>query len=186
MESHVKTGLMFAMGTALFWGLYGPTLAKSRVVGEGETPFKVYIFIGLAYLVWGIIGGTVANRQYGGNFTFHPSMIQWGFAAGTLGAFGALCLTFAVFHARLENAGIVMPVVFGGATSVAAITGYVIQYRAGHLKIDPLQILGFVFVVVGIVLIQKYASHGPPKKATAEPTAQAPLEVTADVHTSDS
>ena len=172
MDSGVKTGLMFATGTALFWGLYGPTLAKSRVVGPGgapapgETPFKVYIFIGLAYLLWGIIGGAIANKAYGGNFSFKPNMIGWGFAAGSLGAFGALCLTFAMFRAGVQNAGLVMPVVFGGATSVAVFTSLIIQARSGSLHIDYRQVIGFVMVVVGIVLMQAFSSHGPPSKKT--------------------
>ena len=49
--------VLFALSTALCWALYGPTLAKSRsLIGEWS-PFKPYVFIGVAYLVWAIGGG---------------------------------------------------------------------------------------------------------------------------------
>lgn len=172
MSEGVKIGILFACGTALFWGLYGPTLGKSRVMGPGETPFKVYVFIGLAYLVWGIIGGLIANKLNGGNFVFQPKMSTWGFAAGTLGAFGALCLTFAMFNAK--RADLVMPVVFGGATSIAVLTEILSQrpIKAPAWQ----QMVGFVCVVVGVILVQAFAHHGhgpakPPSGGDSSPPA---------------
>jgi len=170
MTAEQKLGVLFAMGTATFWGLYGPALGNARV--KGETPFKVYIFIGLAYLVWGIIGGAIMTRVTGGNFVFKQNMITWGFIAGSLGAFGALCLTFAMFKAK--NAGLVMPVVFGGATSIAAIAS-IIQHKT-YNNIDYRQILGFVFVVIGVVLIQMFTAHGPVHaKSTTDGAAEHPV-----------
>ncbi len=160
MEKAKLLGLAFAVATALFWGLYGPALGKART--PGDTPFKPYIFIGLAYLIWGIIGGVIAVRASGGTLTFTPAAIRWGFIAGSLGAFGALTLTMAMFQAK--DARLVMPVVFGGATAISAITA---AYLAGHLHFPPLQILGFVLVIVGIVIIQMTAIHGPAKPAAA-------------------
>ena len=160
-------GLLFAIATAFFWGLYGPALGKART--PGETPFKPYVFIGLAYLIWGMLGGIVAVKAGGDTLTFKPAAINWGFIAGSLGAFGALTLTFAMFKAK--DASLVMPIVFGGATSVAAITGVVMQKGEHHL--DPRQIAGFVMVVVGVVLIQMYAAHGPaPSPTSASPDLQ--------------
>ncbi len=157
-------GLLFAVATALFWGLYGPALLKART--PGETPFKPFIMIGLAYLVWGMIGGVVAVKAGGGTLAFTPQAMRWGFIAGSLGAFGALTLTFAMFQAK--DAALVMPVVFGGATAIGAITGLLMQ--KGPMHVDPRQAIGFVFVIVGVVLIQKYAAHGP---APAKPQAAA-------------
>jgi len=48
-------GIIFALLTALFWGMYGPALQTSRV--PGQSPFKPFILIGVAYLVFGILGG---------------------------------------------------------------------------------------------------------------------------------
>lgn len=147
-------GIIFAVATAIFWGLYGPALGKART--PGETPFKPYIFIGLAYLIWGMLGGALAVKATGGDFAFKPAAINWGFIAGSLGAFGALTLTFAMFKAR--DASLVMPVVFGGATMVSALIG-ILQNR--EHAVPPMQILGFVLVVVGVVLVQAFAAHAP-------------------------
>ena len=157
-------GILFAVATAIFWGLYGPALQKSRI--DGQTPFKPFIFIGIAYLVWGCLGGAVAVQVTGSGFSFPAKAAWWGFIAGSLGAFGALTLTYAMFRAK--DASLVMPVVFGGATAVAAITGLILQARAGNLHVDYRQIIGFLLVIVGVVLIQKYSAHGP---APAKPGA---------------
>ena len=150
-------GLVFAIATAVFWGLYGPALQESRI--KGETPFKPFIFIGIAYLVWGCLGGGMAIPIMGDSFTFQPKTMSWGFIAGSLGAFGALTLTYAMYSAK--DASLVMPVVFGGATTVAVLTSLVLQARQGSIHLDPKQLAGFIMVVIGVVLIQKYAAHGP-------------------------
>ena len=48
-----------ALLTALFWALYGPTLAEART--DLKSPFKPYVAIGLAYLVWGVFGGVLVS-----------------------------------------------------------------------------------------------------------------------------
>ena len=84
--------------------------------------FKPYVGIGLAYLVIAIAGGLIAMKVIGkDNFKFNDAVTKWGFAAGTLGALGALSLTLAMFNggARIPHA--VMPVVFGGAVTITAL-----------------------------------------------------------------
>lgn len=172
-------GILFAIATAVFWGLYGPALGKSRI--PGQTPFKPYVFIGIAYLVWGCLGGAIAVQLSGDGFSFPAKAGWWGFIAGSLGAFGALTLTYAMYQAK--DASLVMPVVFGGATSVAAITGLVLQARSGSMHIDYRQIIGFLLVIVGVVLIQKYSAHGP---APAKPGAAVESHAAAEVEAVDS
>jgi uncharacterized membrane protein len=170
--------IAFAVGTAFFWGTYGPALGKSR--GDWS-PFKPYMFIGVAYLVWGVIGGLICMKVFGDSFSFsgtHYPAAKWGFLAGSLGAFGALSLTAAVFYALKYKVGgpaLVMPIVFGGATMVNAFTELVlIQERP---KIDLRLWLGMVLVVVGIVLVRLYspAPHKPTKPpASATPVIETP------------
>lgn len=162
-------GLMFAIATALFWGLYGPALGKART--PGESPFKPYIFIGLAYLIWGMVGGIVAVKASGGDFHFTRSAVIWGFIAGSLGAFGALTLTKAMFEAK--DAALVMPVVFGGATMVSATVGILLQFQRGQVHVPPLQILGFLLVIVGVILVQRFAAHGPAPAPKPQPETHA-------------
>jgi hypothetical protein len=168
--------IAFAVGTAFFWGTYGPALGKSR--GDWS-PFKPYMFIGVAYLVWGVIGGLVCMKLFGDRFSFsgtHYPAAKWGFLAGSLGAFGALCLTAAVFYAlkfKVGGPALVMPIVFGGATMVNAFTELVLM--KDKPAIDFRLWLGMVFVVIGIVLVRLYtpAPHGPPKPG-APPIASPP------------
>ena len=67
-------------------------------------------------------------KAFGDTFSFsgtHQRAATWGFLAGSLGAFGALTLTFAMMKAQ-GNAGLVMPIVFGGAVTVTALTTIVV------------------------------------------------------------
>ncbi|MEZ6068601.1 MAG: hypothetical protein R3B90_23460 [Planctomycetaceae bacterium] len=179
-------GILFAVATAIFWGTYGPALGEARVPPPGSSvtwsPFKPYVFIGVAYLVWGVIGGLIAmrtvpaqpdNLQFTGEYL---NSMKWGFIAGSLGAFGALTLTYAMFRAK--NAGLVMPIVFGGAVSVTAITNLVILkiVKQQETHTDWRLWLGMGLVAAGIVMVAKYTPHGVPPKpaATAPAHAQVP------------
>ena len=168
--------VLFALATALFWGSYGPTIgnAKSPMpVGVGGwTPFKPYVFIGIAYVVWAIAGGLIAMKVMGDNFSYtavtqdgsggdvaHSTTARFGFAAGTLGALGALCLTSAMMLSK-GNALLVMPIVFGGAVSVTAIIE-VLRHR-GLVTVNPLLWVGVATVVIGIILVATNTPHGGP------------------------
>ena len=170
--------IAFAVATACFWGTYGPALGKAR--GTEWSPFKPYMFIGVAYLVWGVIGGLICMKLFGDSFSFagsHYPAAKWGFLAGSLGAFGALCLTAAVFYAVAGKHGgpaLVMPIVFGGATMVNAIVDLLLMKERPN--VNPLLWVGMLLVMAGIVLVRMYTpqAHGPAKPATAAPTAEPP------------
>ncbi len=175
-----STAILFAVLTAIFWGVYGPALGNARSSAKPPdwSAFKPYLFIGVAYLVWACIGGAVAMKGMKDNFSFsgiyYPAM-KWGFLAGSLGAFGALTLTFAVMNAGKSGAGpgLVMPIVFGGAVCVTAITQYLMTRKSGG-HFDPLLGVGMLLVAVGIVIV---ASRGhAPAKPTTPPTATTPAE----------
>ncbi len=180
--------ILFAVGTAIFWGCYGPTIGNAqspRVDGrpllppDGWTPFKPYVFIGIAYLVIAIAGGLAMMKIQGDSFNYsgpagdsgrsHFEPAKWGFLAGCLGAAGALCLTTAMMTSR-GNALLVMPIVFGGAVSVTAIVA-LLQER-GQLTIHPMLWVGMAMTVMGIVIVVRNTPHGhaPPagKPAAAE------------------
>ena len=161
---------IFALGTALCWGLYGPTLGKARLADATASPFKPYVGIGVAYLVIAIVGGLIAMKLVGKDtFVFTDKVSQWGFAAGCLGALGALSLTLAMFNggARIPHA--VMPVVFGGAVTITAL--YTILGSGGSLKGGPLLWVGVVGMGVSAVLIAANTPHPHPKKPAASETA---------------
>ncbi|GAA5505031.1 hypothetical protein [Novipirellula caenicola] len=167
--------ILFALGTAIFWGCYGPTIGNAqapKVNGAPMwSPFKPYVFIGIAYLVIAICGGLLMMKVKGDTFSYSgvyfPTM-KWGFLAGTLGAFGAVCLTTAMMTSR-GNALLVMPIVFGGAVTVSAIVS--ILKLHGDVTVNPLLWVGMVLTVVGVVIVAMNTPHGhaaAPKPAAVE------------------
>ena len=178
--------ILFALCTAMCWGMYGPTIGNAqtpRLNGkplappEGWTPFKPYVFIGIAYLVIAIAGGLVMMRVKGDSFNYtgaHFAPAKWGFLAGTLGALGALFLTSAMMVSR-GNALLVMPIVFGGAVSVTA--AYSTWRLWGQTQISPALWAGMVLVVVGVVIVAINTPHGhaaakhPPATSTTSSDA---------------
>lgn len=173
--------ILFAIGTAIFWGCYGPTIGNAqtpRLDGkpllppEGWTPFKPYVFIGIAYLVIAIAGGLMMMKVKGDSFSFtgaHFPTAKWGFLAGCLGAGGALCLTTAMMLSR-GNALLVMPIVFGGAVSVTAIVSAI--RLSGHATIHPLLWVGMGLTVIGIIIVATNTPHGHAAPAPPANTSQ--------------
>ncbi len=181
--------ILFALGTAICWGLYGPVLQNARSSENAWSPFKPYVFIGVAYVVCAIFGGGMGMKARGDSFNFFgsqsPAMI-WGFLAGTLGALGALSLTNAMLSGGKPL--FVMPIVFGGAVSITAIVSTV-RIRQ---SVSPVLWVGMTLVVVGIVLVAMYTPHGHGRKkveeaplsaAPADPDPATNSEPTADGHT---
>ena len=178
--------VIFAICTALCWGMYGPTIGNAQ--SRDWSPFKPYVFIGVAYLVLAIAGGLIAMHFKGDSFTYSGDQfppMKWGFLAGLLGALGALFLTSAMMTSK-GNALLVMPIVFGGAVSVTAIVS-IIKLRAhGSVDINPVLWAGMALTVVGVILVAMNTPHGhgaAKPKAGAEPTAQAPAADLSDQQT---
>ena len=179
--------ILFALGTALCWGTYGPVLqyARSTAVPPLWSPFKPYVFIGVAYLVWACAGGLMGMRWKGDSYNFvgaESAAMNWGFVAGTLGALGALSLTAAMLSGGKPL--FVMPIVFGGAVSVTAMIA-VLQHRGA--PINPLLWIGMAAVVVGIVLVAANTPHPQPRpkggskpQAASHDAAAAPVVASSD------
>lgn len=118
--------------------------------------------IGVAYLIWAVIGGFAGIKYTGVDATFTKDGITWGFIAGSLGAFGALTLTLAMFsfQGMKPRADIVMPIVFGTAVSVSAITS-VLMTKATP---SPALIGGIIGMAVCIVIVASNTPHAAPHK----------------------
>lgn len=176
----MKYPVLFALMTALFWGLYGPTLGQARS-GMGGSPFKPYVAIGVAYLIWGIIGGIGGMNYRGDDFSFSGAGVSWGFAAGSLGAWGALTLTLAMFSGGGAMPHIVMPIVFGGAVTVQALVN-VWMYRTGG---NPMLWVGVIGMGICIVIVAANTPHHaakPPIGGNKETHAEAPAGTTPASH----
>lgn len=169
----MKWPILFALLTGLFWGMYGPALGQSRKAEK--SPFKPYVLIGVAYLVWGIVGGLVGMAAKGDPFSFTAGGIKWGFLAGSLGAFGALALTMAMFTGGTAKPQIVMPIVFGSAVVVNAIVN-VLTIKS---DVNPLLYVGIAGMALCIIVVAYFTPHEhPPAKpgsSAGQPTATAAL-----------
>jgi len=160
----MKYPVLFAILTAIFWGMYGPALGNAR--SEAGSSFKPYVALGFAYLIWGIVGGFGGMQVRGDDYSFSGIGALWGFIAGTLGAWGALTLTFAMFTGGGAMPHVVMPIVLGGAVTVPAIVS-VMTVKSAHAP-SPLLWIGIVIIGVGIVLVAGNTPHAaPPKKKAA-------------------
>lgn len=165
--------ILFALGTALCWGMYGPALGNARSAAREWSPFKPYVFIGVAYLVIAIIGGLIAMKLKGDTFSYsgtHAPARDWGFIAGALGAAGAFFLTNAVIVSK-GNTALVMPIVFGGAVTINAVVSYLLLRNNPAVEIKPALWGGMVLVFIGVVIVATYTPHGAPAKP---PTAEKP------------
>lgn len=167
----MKWPIIFALLTGLFWGTYGPALGVARAA-EGNNPFKPYLMIGLAYLVWAVIGGFGGIKYTHVDATYTAPGATWGFIAGSLGAFGALTLTLAMFsfQGMKPRADIVMPIVFGTAVSVTAITSVLMSKAA----FNPWLYLGIAGMAVCIVVVAANTPHVAPHKPQPAGDAHAP------------
>ncbi|MCR9200801.1 MAG: hypothetical protein NXI04_19360 [Planctomycetaceae bacterium] len=158
--------VIFALCTALCWGMYGPTIGNAQ--SKAWSPFKPYVFIGVAYLVLAIAGGLGGMALKGDSFSYSGegfTPAKWGFLAGLLGALGALFLTSAMMTSK-GNALLVMPIVFGGAVSVTALFSV---WKLKDHDISPMLYVGIALVVVGVIVVARNTPHGhAPKKPAAE------------------
>lgn len=175
----MKLPVIFALLTALFWGLYGPVLGLARAAEQN--PFKPYLLIGVAYLVWAIVGGAVGMKYTGAPFSFSDVGLKWGLISGSLGAFGALTLTLAMFSfptGTKPRPEIVMPIVFGGAVTVTALTNlFMARGQAGAHAPSIWLWLGIVGMAVCIVIVAYNTPHvAPPKKTQAATPTTPPAE----------
>ena len=169
MKSEMLIPIVFACMTALCWGLYGPALQNARSATGEWSPFKPYVFTGIAYLVWAVLGGLVGMWVKQDSFNFvgpQSASMTWGFLAGSVGAFGALFLTTAMISGGKPL--FVMPIVFGGAVTVTAIYSVITLRLYSHAS--PMLWLGMVMVFVGVVLVAQNTPHAhPPKIGKAAP-----------------
>ena len=159
----MKWPIIFALLTGLFWGTYGPALGIARAAENN--PFKPYLLIGVAYLVWAVVGGFAGIRYTHTPLEYSSTGATWGLMAGSLGALGALTLTLAMFsfQGMKPRADIVMPIVFGTAVSVTALVS-VIQSKASF---NPWLYLGIAGMAVCIVVVAMNTPHVAPHKPPA-------------------
>jgi uncharacterized membrane protein len=142
--------VIFALGAALSWGLYGPALHKGQVTLGN--PMKALLCVGFAYFLVGVVV-PILNLAPSGNLSgISGNGALMATLGGVLGAIGAVCIIFAFKSGGVPN--YVMPLVFGGAPVVnALVTMYIHPPKTTP---NPLLWVGMIMVAAGAGLVLRY------------------------------
>ena len=139
--------IVFALGAALSWGLYGAMLHQGQV--KLGNPMRALLCVGVAYFLIGVLVPVAWLWSQGALNGFNSSGATTATAAGALGALGAVCIIFAFRTGGLPT--YVMPLVFGGAPVINVfITMWL--HPPKHSP-NPVLYLGFLLVVVGAAMV---------------------------------
>jgi hypothetical protein len=141
--------VMFAIGAALSWGVYGAMLHQGQV--KLGSPVRSLLCVGVAYFLIGVIVPVAMLYSQGqlnvqGWNAFGTTTAT---AAGALGAVGAVCIILAFKSGGLPT--YVMPLVFGGAPVINVLVTMVIH--PPKTAPNPLLFLGFLLVVLGASMV---------------------------------
>lgn len=142
--------IIFALGAALSWGLYGPILHQGQV--ELKNPMRALLCVGVAYFLVGVLVPVVSLWSQGqlGGFNMKGSLAAT--AGGALGAIGAVCIIFAFKSGGLPT--YVMPLVFAGAPIVNVL--FSMWLHPPKTSPNPLLYVGFVLASLGAGLVLYY------------------------------
>jgi drug/metabolite transporter (DMT)-like permease len=139
--------LIYALGAALSWGMYGPALHKGQVsLGH---PLRALLCVGVAYFLVGVLVPVLALSSQGELRGFSTAGTIGATAAGVLGAVGAVCIIWA-----FRTGGIpayVMPLVFGGAPLVNVLVS--MAMHPPKVAPNPMLYVGFALVCAGAGLV---------------------------------
>ena len=139
--------IMFALGAAISWGLYGPALHRGQV--QLGSPLRALLCVGVAYFLIGVLV-PVVGLWYQGDL--HGFTLKGSAAAGlggALGAIGAVCIIFAFRSGGLPT--YVMPLVFAGAPVINVL--FSMWLHPPKVTPNPLLYVGFVLASLGAGLV---------------------------------
>jgi uncharacterized membrane protein len=136
--------IIFALGAALAWGLYGPVLHQGQV--QLGNPLRALLCVGVAYFLIGVLVPAVGLSTGEGvttGFTTRGAIAAT--IGGALGALGAVCIIFAFKSGGLPT--YVMPLVFAGAPLVNVL--FSMWLHPPKTTPNPLLYVGFVLAAAG-------------------------------------
>jgi len=147
--------VMFAIGAALSWGVYGAMLHQGQV--KLGSPLRALLCVGVAYFLIGVIVPVAMMASQGelngqGWNSFGATTAT---VAGALGAIGAVCIILAFKNGGLPT--YVMPLVFGGAPVINVLVTMVIHPPKNAPS--PLLFIGFLLVVLGASMVLYFRPH---------------------------
>lgn len=139
--------ILFALGAALSWGLYGPALHQGQVALGN--PMRALLCVGVAYFLIGVLVPVGSLSYQGGlqGFTMKGSMAAT--IGGALGAIGAICIIFAFKYGGIPT--YVMPLVFAGAPLVNVL--FSMWQHPPKTAPNPLIYVGFLLAAAGAGMV---------------------------------
>ncbi len=147
--------VMFALGAALSWGLYGPVLHKGQQE-LANNPFRALLCVGVAYFLIGVLVPLIVLGAQDGLKDFNSGGITWATLGGALGAAGALCIIYAFRSGGIPT--YVMPLVFGGAPIINVL--YSMWQHPPKTTPNPLVYVGMVLVALGAGIVLYFKPQG--------------------------
>ncbi|MDB6134630.1 MAG: hypothetical protein JWM59_2873 [Verrucomicrobiales bacterium] len=179
-----STALLYALGTVVTWGLYSVLLHKGSMAMAipGAPDFlgsrmKSFLFVGVAYLIVGIVGPLIIMKLKGTPWVFPTAGWAWSLVAGLAGAIGAFFLLMALSAGHTPAESKLLPllvpaIVFSGAPIVNAIVS--ITKDSLWSRTPPQFYLGILLAGAGAALVMKYRPMAGPAPASAtKPEAKA-------------
>ncbi|MBK9166455.1 MAG: hypothetical protein IPM24_03205 [Bryobacterales bacterium] len=148
------TWVLFALGAALFWGVYGPSLHKGQVMLGN--PMRALLCVGFAYFLVGVLVPAAMLASQGALNGFSLAGSTWATAAGALGAIGAVCIILAFRAGGVPT--FVMPLVFAGAPVVNVIVS--MATHPPKEAPNPMLWVGFALAAAGAGMVLYFKPQG--------------------------
>lgn len=146
----MATWIVFALGAALSWGVYGVSLHQGQMLLK--SPLRALLCVGVAYFLVGVLVPIAALAAQGQLNNFDPKGTAMATVAGLLGAAGAVCIIWAFRNGGLP--AYVMPLVFGGAPLVNV--GLSMLVHPPKESPNPLLWVGYVLASTGVYLVLRF------------------------------
>jgi uncharacterized membrane protein len=140
--------IIFALGAALAWGLYGPVLHGGQIA-LGGNPMRALLCVGVAYFLIGVLVPVFSLSAQGGLQGFTMKGSTTAMMGGALGAIGAICIIFAFRYGGIPT--YVMPLVFAGAPLVNVL--FSVWQHPPKTSPNPLLYLGFLLAAAGAGMV---------------------------------
>ncbi len=146
--------VLFAIGAALAWGVYGPALHKGQV--QLGSPLKALLCVGFAYFLIGVLVPVVTLGSQGDLHGFNQGGSMLATIGGALGAIGAVCIIWAFKTGGTPT--YVMPLVFGGAPVInVAVSMWMHPPKQAP---NPMLWIGMLMVCLGAAAVLYYKPQG--------------------------
>ena len=146
----MTTWIVFALGAAFSWGMYGPILHKGQV--QLGHPLRALLCVGLAYFLVGVLVPAIILGSQGQLRGFNSGGVTFATLGGAVGAIGAVCIIYAFRTGGLPT--YVMPLVFGLAPVINVI--YSMATHPPKTAPNPLLYVGFAMAAIGAVLVLRF------------------------------